>query len=97
MARAKFMVDLGDLKLSAAQQKDMAHAIQAVVLQKLAHQLHTRPHMDLAKAPGSGGWAGMMIANSEAGLAKLKSEHAWGRPQGKGRKKKTGSKAKSSR
>jgi hypothetical protein len=68
----------------------------ADVLQKLAHQLHTRPHMDLAKAPGSGGWAGMMIAKSEAGLAKLKNEHAWGRPQGKGRKK-AGSKAKSAR
>src|SRR3954454_3967368 len=95
MARARFMVDLGDLKLSAAEQKEMAHAIQAVVLQKLAHQLHTRPHMDLAKAPGSGGWAGAMVASSEAGLAKLKKEHAWGRPQGKGRKKAAGRKAKS--
>ena len=88
MARARFMVDLGDLKMTAAQQKEMAHAIQAVVLQKLAHRLHTRPHMDLAKAPGRGGWAGAMIASSETSLAKLKKEHAWGRPQGKGAKKK---------
>jgi hypothetical protein len=82
------MVDLGDLKLSAKQQKEMAHAIQGVVLQKLAHQLHTRPHMDLAQAPGRGGWAGAMIASSEAKLGKMRKEHSWGRPQGKGKKKK---------
>jgi hypothetical protein len=81
------MVDLGDLKLSAKQQKEMAHAIQGVVLQKLAHQLHTRPHMDLAQAPGRGGWAGAMIASSEAKLGKMQKEHSWGRPQRKSKKK----------
>jgi hypothetical protein len=86
MARARFMVDLGDLKLSRAQQKEIAQGIQSVVMQKLAHIFHTRPHIDLAKAPGSGGWAGAMMASTAAGLAKLKKEHAWGRPKkGRGR------------
>jgi len=81
MARARFMVDLGDLKLSAAQQKEIAKAIQGAVLQKLAHHLPSRPHMDLAKAPGHGGWAGMMVARSPGQLENLKKEHAWGRPK----------------
>jgi hypothetical protein len=92
MARARFMVDLGDLKLSPAQQKEIAHAIQGVVLQKLAHHLPTRPHIDLARAPGREGWAGAMIATTAEGLNKMKKQHAWGRPQGrsgrsKGRRK----------
>jgi hypothetical protein len=84
--KPRFLVDLGDLKLSAAQQKDIAFAIQGVVMQKLAHHFHSRPHIDLAKAPGHGGWAGAMMASSASGLAKLKKDNAWGRP-GKGRKK----------
>jgi hypothetical protein len=94
MARARFMVDLGDLKLSAAQQKEIAHAIQGAVLQKLAHHLPTRPHIDLAKAPGREGWAGAMIATTAAGLEKLKKKHAWGRPRGGSQK--SGSRRRSS-
>ncbi len=94
MARARFMVDLGDLKLSAAQQKEIAHAIQGAVLQKLAHHLPTRPHIDLAKAPGREGWAGMMVDTTAEGLTKLKKKHAWGRPQGRSRK--SGSRRRSS-
>ena len=81
MARARFMVDLGDLKLSAAQQKEIANAIQGAVLQKLAHHLPSRPHIDLAKGPGHGGWAGAMVSTTAEGLAKMKKEHAWGRPK----------------
>jgi hypothetical protein len=81
MARPRFMVDLGDLKLSAAQQKNIAKAIQGAVLQELAHHLPSRPHIDLAKGPGRQGWAGAMISTTEGGLAKMKKEHAWGRPK----------------
>jgi hypothetical protein len=88
------MVDLGGLKLSAAQQKEIAQAIQGAVLQKLAHHLPTRPHMDLAKAPGSKGWAGMMIDTSAEGLEKLKKENAWGRPSGRSRKSESRRKSK---
>jgi hypothetical protein len=91
MARARFLVDLGSLKLSPARQKEIAHAIQGAVLQKLAHHMPTRPHIDLAKAPGREGWAGMMVDTTAEGLEKLKKKHAWGRPQGragsKGRRK----------
>jgi hypothetical protein len=86
--RPRFLVDLGDLKLSPAQQKEIASAIQGVVMQKLAHHFHSRPHIDLAKAPGQGGWAGAMMASSASGLAKLKKDNAWGRPgKSRGRKK----------
>ena len=95
MARARFTVDLGDLKLSVAQQKEIANAIQGAVLQKLAHHLPTRPHIDLATAPGREGWAGAMIATTAAGLEKLKKKHAWGRPQGRSRK--SGSRRRSSK
>jgi hypothetical protein len=86
MAPARFMVDLGDLKLSTAQQKEIAHAIQAVVLQKLAHHLPARPHIDLAKGPGREGWAGAMIATTAEGLDKLRKKHAWGRPASRSRR-----------
>jgi hypothetical protein len=86
MAPARFMVDLGDLKLSAVQQKEIAHAIQAAVLQKLAHHLPSRPHIDLAKGPGRDGWAGAMIATTAEGLDKLRKKHAWGRRAGRSRK-----------
>src|SRR5436190_5302189 len=94
MARARFMVDLGDLKLSAAQQKEVARAIQGAVLQKLAHHLPTRPHIDLARGPGREGWAGAMISSTKEGLDKLKKQHAWGRPSG--RSGKSGTRRKSS-
>jgi hypothetical protein len=81
MARPRFMVDLGDLKLSASQQKNIAKAIQSAVLQELAHHLSSRPHIDLAKGPGRQGWAGAMISSTAEGLAKMKKEHAWGRPK----------------
>ncbi len=86
MAKARFMVDLGDLKLSNKQQKEIAHAIQHAVLGKLALHLSDRPHIDLAKGPGAGGWAGLMLHTKPEGLNKLRAEHAWGRPKrGKGR------------
>jgi hypothetical protein len=81
MARARFLVDLGDVKLSGKQQKEIAQAIQGAVLHKLAHHLAGRPHIDLAKAPGSGGWAGMMLHTKPEGLEKLKKENSWGRPR----------------
>jgi len=95
MTRARFMVDLGNLKLSPAQQKEIAQAIQGAVLQKLSHHLPTRPHIDLAKAPGREGWAGMMVDTSGEGLEKLKKKYAWGRPQGRSRK--SGSRRRSSK
>ena len=86
MATARFLVDLGGLKLTAAEQKEIARAIQGAVLHKLAHHLPTRPHIDLAKAPGREGWAGMMADTTAEGLAKLRKKNAWGRPSRGGRR-----------
>jgi hypothetical protein len=75
-SKARFLVDLTDLNISEDLQRTIATAIQAAVLQILATRLDTaRPYIELARKPGSRGWAGALVGGSEEAIKELRSEY----------------------